>query len=60
MLAKAVGLKKGACPDVIDCTAGLGRDAFVLASLGCRVVMLERVTVVHALLNDGLAQALPF
>ena len=57
MLAKAVGLKKGACPAVIDCTAGLGRDAFVLASLGCRVVMLERVTVVHALLNDGLLQA---
>ena len=57
MLAKAVGLKKGACPTVIDCTAGLGRDAFVLASLGCRVVMLERVTVVHALLNDGLLQA---
>tara|TARA_Y200000002_G_scaffold118484_2_gene96986 strand:- start:2204 stop:3016 length:813 start_codon:yes stop_codon:yes gene_type:complete len=57
MLAKAVGLKKGACPTVIDCTAGLGRDAFVLASLGCRVVMLERVTVIHALLNDGLLQA---
>ena len=57
MLAKAVGLRKGACPTVIDCTAGLGRDAFVLASLGCRVVMLERVAVVHALLNDGLLQA---
>ncbi|TOM58423.1 16S rRNA (guanine(1516)-N(2))-methyltransferase, partial [Vibrio parahaemolyticus] len=39
---------------VIDATAGLGRDAFVLASLGCRVRMLERHPVVAALLDDGL------
>ena len=34
--------------------AGLGRDAFVLASVGCRVRMLERNPVVAALLDDGL------
>jgi 16S rRNA (guanine1516-N2)-methyltransferase len=28
-LAKAIGLKKGANPSVIDATAGFGRDAFV-------------------------------
>nr|WP_205299007.1 MULTISPECIES: 16S rRNA (guanine(1516)-N(2))-methyltransferase RsmJ [Pantoea] len=53
-VAKAVGIKGGYLPDVIDATAGLGRDAFVLAALGCRVRMLERHPVVAALLDDGL------
>ncbi|XPE40323.1 class I SAM-dependent methyltransferase [Shigella flexneri] len=41
-VAKAVGIKGDYLPDVVDATAGLGRDAFVLASVGCRVRMLER------------------
>ncbi|WP_192456271.1 16S rRNA (guanine(1516)-N(2))-methyltransferase RsmJ [Musicola keenii] len=53
-VAKAVGIKKDYLPDVVDATAGLGRDAFVLASLGCRVRMVERHPVVAALLDDGL------
>lgn len=53
-VAKAVGIKSGYLPAVIDATAGLGRDAFVLASVGCRVQMLERHPVVAALLDDGL------
>ncbi len=53
-VAKAVGIKSGYLPDVVDATAGLGRDAFVLASVGCRVRMLERNPVVAALLEDGL------
>ena len=53
-VAKAVGIKKEYLPDVIDATAGLGRDAFVLAALGCHVRMLERHPVVAALLDDGL------
>ena len=53
-VAKAVGVKGSYLPVVIDATAGLGRDAFVLASLGCRVQMLERHPVVAALLDDGL------
>ncbi|SHI21428.1 class I SAM-dependent methyltransferase [Ferrimonas marina] len=56
-IAKAVGLKSGATPTVLDATAGLGRDAFVLASLGCQVTMLERHPVVAALLEDGLRRA---
>lgn len=56
-IAKAVGLKKGATPFVVDATAGLGRDAFVLASLGCRVHMIERSPAVAALLRDGLDRA---
>ncbi|AWH88649.1 16S rRNA (guanine(1516)-N(2))-methyltransferase RsmJ [Limnobaculum parvum] len=56
-VAKAVGIKGGYLPDVVDATAGLGRDAFVLASVGCKVRMLERNPVVAALLDDGLQRA---
>ncbi len=56
-LPKAVGLKKGACPHVVDATAGLGRDAFLLASLGARVTLLERSPHMHALLETALEQA---
>ncbi len=56
-IAKAVGLKQGVTPIVVDGTAGLGRDAFVLASLGCKVIMVERHPVVAALLEDGLRRA---
>lgn len=60
MIAKAVGVKAGVYPFVLDATAGLGKDAFVLATLGCRVCMLERSPVVHALLQDGLRRAREF
>jgi len=35
-IARAVGLKGSSVPFIIDATAGLGRDSFVLAALGCR------------------------
>ncbi|MBY4679002.1 class I SAM-dependent methyltransferase [Marinobacterium arenosum] len=57
MIAKAVGIKGGVRPQVLDLTAGLGRDAFVLATLGCEVTLLERSPLIHALLADGLARA---
>ncbi len=57
MIAKAVGIKGGTCPAVLDATAGMGRDAFVLATLGCEVTLLERAPVIHALLEDGLFRA---
>lgn len=56
-VAKAVGIKKDYLPDIVDATAGLGRDAFVLASIGCKVRMVERHPVVAALLEDGLKRA---
>jgi 16S rRNA (guanine1516-N2)-methyltransferase len=56
-IAKAIGLKHGFNPHVLDATAGLGRDAFVLASLGCQVTLMERMPVVAALLDDGLERA---
>lgn len=56
-IAKAIGIKKDYLPTVIDATAGLGRDAFVLASLGCKVRLVERHPVVRLLLQDGLQRA---
>ena len=58
LLARAAGLKSGYRPSILDATAGLGRDGFVLASLGCQVTMFERVPVIAALLEDGLRRAL--
>ena len=53
-IAKATGIRSGFYPQILDATAGLGRDAFVLASLGSDVRMLERNPVVYALLEDGI------
>ncbi|WP_371915604.1 class I SAM-dependent methyltransferase [Pseudomonas sp. PA1(2017)] len=57
MIAKAVGIAQGIRPRVLDATAGLGRDAFVLASLGCKVDLIERQPLIGALLEDGLQRA---
>ncbi len=57
-IAKAAGFGKGKAPVIVDATAGLGRDAFVFASLGSEVWMIERSPVVAALLEDGLQRAL--
>lgn len=57
MIAKACGLQKFKSPYILDATAGLGRDGFVLASLGANVQMIERVPVIAALLKDGLRRA---
>jgi 16S rRNA (guanine1516-N2)-methyltransferase len=54
LLAKAVGVKKGVMPTVLDATAGLGRDAYTLAALGCEVTAAERSGVVAALLADAI------
>ncbi len=56
-LPRAAGFARGAIPDIVDATAGLGRDAFLLASLGARVTLIERSPEVHALLEAGLARA---
>jgi 16S rRNA (guanine1516-N2)-methyltransferase len=56
-LPKACGLTKGQNPVIADATAGLGRDAFLLASLGCKVTLIERSPQMFALLADGLERA---
>jgi 16S rRNA (guanine1516-N2)-methyltransferase len=56
LLAKAIGYR-GTPLRVIDATAGFGRDAMLLASLGCEVEAVERSPAVAALLEDGLRRA---
>lgn len=56
-LPKAVGMKNGIRPHVVDATAGLGRDAFLLASLGATVTLIERSATMHALLEAALEKA---
>ena len=58
LLGKAVGVGKKFPLNVLDATAGLGRDAFVLADLGCNIVLCEREPVVFELLRAGMASAL--
>jgi len=53
-LAKAIGIKGKDALSVIDCTAGMGNDSFVMASVGAHVTMLERSPVIAALLEDAL------
>ncbi|MGL4608638.1 MAG: class I SAM-dependent methyltransferase [Trueperaceae bacterium] len=55
LIARAVDAKNK--PQVLDATAGLGGDAFVMALWGCKVMMLERSPIVFALLRDGLEHA---
>ena len=58
LVAKAVGIAKASRPlTVVDATAGLGEDAFVMATLGAEVTLLERSPVMAALLADGMARA---
>ena len=56
-LPKAVGMKGGQSPTIIDATAGLGRDAFLLASLGSKVTLIERSDIIHELLAAGMNAA---
>ncbi len=57
-IIKAIGLKANVKPRILDATAGLGKDAYLLASQGCDITMLERSKIVHALLADGIDRAL--
>lgn len=56
-IAKAIGVTGKFQPSVIDATAGLARDALVLAQFGCRVQLIERHPVVRQLLADALQRA---
>ncbi len=56
-LGRAIGLKKQPYPTVLDATAGLGRDGWVLACLGCQVHLIERSPIIGALLHDALTRA---
>lgn len=53
-LGKAFGSK---VKTIVDATAGLGQDSFLLACMGFEVTAVERSPVVAALLQNGLERA---
>ncbi len=57
MLGRAVGVGKKENLRVLDATAGLGRDSFVLADLGCQMSLCERHPIIGELLASGLERA---
>lgn len=57
-LAKAIGLNKIKKPTVIDATAGLAGDAYVLATLGCQLTLIEQSPILYTLIKDGIKRAL--
>lgn len=56
-LIRALGLHKHAHLNVVDATAGLGVDGFMMAANGATVTLLERHPMIAALLQDGLTRA---
>ncbi len=61
-LRKALGISQfkkrhQKLPVIVDATGGWGQDAWVFASMGCQVSILEKHPVVHLLLENGLATA---
>jgi 16S rRNA (guanine1516-N2)-methyltransferase len=56
-VARAVGLGRYKQLCIVDATAGLGQDSYVMALLGAEVVCVERSPVVAALLLDGVQRA---
>ena len=57
-IAKAIGVKNYKLPlTILDVTAGLAKDAFVLACLGCSVTMIERNPIIAELVRNALKHA---
>jgi 16S rRNA (guanine1516-N2)-methyltransferase len=56
-VARALGLKSNTQTTIVDATAGLARDSFILAALGFEITLLERSPLIAELLNDGLQRA---
>lgn len=57
LIGRAMGCHPKDKPTIIDATAGLGRDSFILATLGFNVIALERSPILYALLKDALGRA---
>lgn len=56
-LSKALGLDQKKNLSIVDATAGLASDSFVMASLGAEVQMLERSPILSLMIDDALEMA---
>lgn len=57
LLHRATGITEQRKPGVLDATAGMGQDAFSIASRGSNVTMVEQHPLIYLLLQDGLKQS---
>lgn len=58
LLGRAVGLGRKSPLAILDATAGLGRDSFVLADLGCEVRLCERDPLIAEMLARAIDAAI--
>lgn len=56
VIAKAIGCKSYYRPNVLDATAGMGRDSLMMAMLGCNIIMQERNFAIYQLLKNALTR----
>lgn len=56
-IAKAMGITSKNKPHILDATAGLGRDALVLANLGCPMTLCEQSAVLALMLETAITDA---
>ena len=59
-LAKAIGMKSNKNRNIVDATAGLGYDSFILSSLGAKVTLIERSKKMHEILQIGIDEGVSF
>jgi 16S rRNA (guanine1516-N2)-methyltransferase len=57
-LVRALGLNKRLPKPILDLTAGLMRDAYLLAGFGFPVTALERAPIIYTLLHDAIERGL--
>lgn len=57
ILVQAMGAAAKDKTHIIDATAGLGSDGFLLAYVGYQLTLIERSPILHALLKDALNRA---
>ena len=46
--------------NIVDATAGLGYDAFILASIGAKVTLIERSKKMYDILQNGINEGVAF
>ena len=46
--------------NIVDATAGLGYDSFILASLGAKVTLIERSEKMYKILQNGFNEGVSF
>ena len=57
LVARAIGIKSGYRPKILDLTGGLLGDTLLFLSFGCEVVTLERNPIISLLIKSALENA---